>query len=444
MAPGTALKSRGYATEVGRRPFLHLQTLLYIRWIAFAGQLLAVLAVWPNFQTEGQRFLVLIVVAMLPVVNLYLMARRHWRLHNYKTPSDWNAVPWALQQFLFDLMQLALLLSLTGGIENPFALIMLVPVILGATILPRRPMIILLIASGTVMTIFTHFSMPLPWADRSELFLPRHYRFAIWAALMLGMTFSASIVWRISHELRLRQEFLTESQIALERERRISALGSLAAAAAHGLAGPLGTILLIAKRLKDELGGDPDYGEDIVLLGQEARRGRDILTDIAGRIDAPEPMVQTSLEALLREAAQSHGSHDVSIRYGSSPVITVERRLELLLALSNVIGNAIGHAKSLVSIDYRQEGEWINLHICDDGSGFSLEQLKRLEEGRLGDLAVSSVSGESDGGERNGLGIGLFIATTLLHRIGAVIVFGNRVDAAGAEVTIRWKSEGSA
>jgi two-component system sensor histidine kinase RegB len=208
----------------------------------------------------------------------------------------------------------------------------------------------------------------------------------------------------------------------------MSALGSLAAAAAHELGGPLGTITLVARDLDASLAGDPDFGDDIRLLNQEVTRARDILASLAGRAEAEEPFPRLGLPALLHEVAEPFVNARVPVRVKEGAAVPVIRRSpELLHGLSNLIDNAVRHAATCVTLDGLADGSEIMVVVRDDGDGFDPDLLPVLGEPFLGP------SRSRDGGT----GLGVFISTTLLERTGARVVFGNAPEG-GARVEIRW------
>jgi two-component system sensor histidine kinase RegB len=261
--------------------------------------------------------------------------------------------------------------------------------------------------------------------------LPDTYRLGILVAIGLGMIFLTFYAWQVSAEGRRRQAALVATQAALDRETRMGALGSLAAAAAHELGGPLGTITLIARDLKDALGDDPELGQDILLLQQEARRCRDILTGISERAEAEDPFPELAVPVLLREVVDLYEPTRVPVEMrvewgmGGGPII--RRGPEILHGISNIIGNALRHAESRVWVDAGETPSELWVAVTDDGAGFPPDLLPKLGEPFLG----PSVSGSGS------TGLGIFIATTLLERTGGRLQFMNLPEG-GARVELRW------
>lgn len=331
----------------------------------------------------------------------------------------------------FDLLQLVALLHLTGGISNPFALLLLVPVTMSATLLTAAATVFLALMASLLLVFLWKYALPLPWLGPAPSF-PDPYPLAIVIAITLGVCFLSFYAWQMSAETRRRQTALIATQAALERESRMNALGSLAAAAAHELGGPLGTITLIAHDLGAALGDDPDLRGDIELLAQEVQRCRHILAHMARRAEAEEPFPLLPLTVILREALDNFDTHDLRLELnspwqpGEGPL--VRRSAELLHGLANFIGNAIRHAHFYVTIEVGAKDHHLWIRIEDDGDGFPAGLLPNLGEPFLG--PKYSASGST--------GLGIFIATTLLERTGGRISFENKPDEGGARVTIRW------
>jgi len=241
-------------------PGVHVRTITALRWIAVAGQSLTLGVVAAYFDDR---------IPWLPV-GLALLASVLMNLaltFGYRSSAHMTG-PQAALQFAFDLSQLSALLFLTGGVANPFSVLILVPVTISATLLSLRSTIGLSVLAACSLVVLWRWSLPLPWNGAQPL--PEIYRFGVWIALVLAMLFLAAYAWLVTAQARRRQKALVATQTALAREQKLAALGSLAAAAAHELGGPLGTITLIAKDLRDQLGNDPDFGADLSLLNEEA------------------------------------------------------------------------------------------------------------------------------------------------------------------------------
>ena len=395
---------------------------MQLRWAAVAGQFVTLLIVGAGlgFPIHWGPALAAIGASVMLNIGLQWLYRRHERIDSTS----------ALVHLVFDLVQLSVLLFLTGGLANPFALLLLVPVTISATLLSARATTLLVVGALLLLVALWRWAMPLPWND-PPIDIPATYRFGILIAIALGMVFLSIYAWQVSAEARRRQEALVATQSALDRETRMGALGSLAAAAAHELGGPLGTITLIARDLEDSLGNDPDFGADIHLLTQEVRRCRDILAQIAERAEADDPFPVLPLPALLHEVIEpfepTRVPVDIRVAWepGSGPV--VRRSPELLHGLHNLVSNALRHATARVRLEAGESAQDIWVAITDDGAGFGSDLLPRLGEPFLG----PSVS------RAGSTGLGIFIATTLLERTGGRLAFAN-LPQGGARVELRW------
>jgi two-component system sensor histidine kinase RegB len=404
------------------RPGVRVGTLVQLRWAAVVGQLVALLIVGVGLGYPIPWVPAVAAIALSASVNLALK----W-LYRERDRIDGRT---ALVHLGFDLVQLSALLFLTGGLANPFALLLLVPVTISATLLSARATALLVAGALMLLLGLWRWHLPLPWPDHS-MQLPDTYKLGILIAIGLGMLFLSTYAWQVSAEARRRQAALVATQAALERESRMGALGSLAAAAAHELGGPLGTITLIARDLRETMASDPVHGADIQLLDQEAARCRDILMSLSERAEAEDPFPELPLPALLREVVDPYEPTRVPVEIrvawepGSGPV--VRRSPELLHGLSNFLSNALRHARSRVRLEAGETPADLFVRIEDDGGGFDPDLLPRLGEPFLGPSRSQSGS----------TGLGIFIATTLLERTGASLAFQNLPEG-GARVELRW------
>lgn len=405
------------------RPGVQVRTLTRIRWAAITGQLATLAVVGFGLGFPIPWWPVLAAVLATAFLNLGLT----W-LYRARDRLDGASAFWNLA---FDLFQISVLLFLTGGLANPFAIWLLVPVTISATLLSARATALLVAVAIALLTFLWQTALPLPW-EKGGIHLPETYRLGVFMAISLGMVFLAAYAWAISAEARRRQAALIATQAALEREGRMGALGALAAAAAHELGGPLGTMTLIARDLEESLGRDPMFGPDVQLLAQEVKRARDILTGIAERAEAEDPFPELPMPALLREVVEPFEPTRVPVEFlvpwepRGGPV--VRRSPELLHGLGNLVSNALRHASRRVHVESGESPQLLWIAVVDDGPGFPDDLLPRLGEPFLG----PSFSGSGS------TGLGIFIATTLLERTGARLAFSNRPEG-GARVEILWQ-----
>lgn len=413
------MESPSIATAALDRPGVRVRTLATLRWIAIGGQFttLIVVGLYLGYPLPWPSLLAAVGASVVLNIGLVTLYGRGARLQG----------PDLALHLGFDLVQAGVMLFLTGGLVNPFAILLIMPVTIAATLLPARAMLPLGGLAAFVLVMLWFWAKPLPWDGPAPAF-PEIYRIGIGVSLALAIGFLSIYLWLVSAEARDRARALVATEAALTREAKMSALGSLAAAAAHELGGPLGTITLIAHSLQEQLGEDPDFGEDIRLLASEAARSRGILVGIARRAEAEDPFAELGLDVLLHEVASNMKPARVPVHVeadGSLP--TVRRSPELLHGLNNLVANAVRHAGSAVRLRAMVTAGDIAISVIDDGPGFPDDLLPRLGEPDLG----PSKSGSG------GTGLGIFIATTLIERTGGRLVFRNARDG-GAQVDVRW------
>lgn len=414
-------RSRSLVADALERSGVRVQTLVMLRWIAIAGQMatIAVVGFYLHFPLPWAALISAITAAAVLNIGLATLYPRNARLEGRE----------ALLHLMFDMAQAGIMLFLTGGLANPFAVLLVVPITISATLLSARAMLVMMALGLVILVIVAQMPLPLPWRG-APMVIPEVYHLGVFVAIANGMLFIAGYVWLVSAESRRRAQALVATQAALERESRLSALGALAAAAAHELGGPLGTITLIAHELVEQLGNDPDFGDDVRLLEAEAARSRAILVGIARRAEAEDPFPLLTVEVLLHEVV--HGVAParvpIDIDTAAAPELRLRRTPELLHGLSNLVSNAVRHAGSKVELRLEASSGEIRLRICDDGPGFDGDLLPHLGEPYLGPSRSRAGS----------TGLGIFIATTLLERTGAQLEFSN-LSPGGARVDIRWQ-----
>ncbi len=430
-------KFAGYPGSRGR---VRLRTLSNLRWLAIAGQSAALFVVRFGLDYRLPIVKCAIAIALSIILNVALVVRypATHRLTNRE----------ATFYLGYDVLQLAALLYLTGGIQNPFALMFLAPVVIAAATLNLGNTLILAgIALGSVSVISVeHY--PLPWSNNEQLILPELYQGGIWVSLVLGIGFTSIYAWRIASEGARMQAGLAATQLALARENRLAALGALATAAAHELGTPLGTIAIVARELERALPPTSAEAEDVRLLRAEAERCRGILT----RLARPEESVLTGtdrlpLGALLDEIVNEYRGGDVEIRIemeaAAPPEPKVWRVPEVQHGLGNFVANAVDFAQSFVRVRAQWNASELRLWVEDDGPGFAPEILERIGEpyvtSRPGTYALGETElGPSDAfAGQQGMGLGFFIAKTLIEQTGGSVRALN-LETRGACVAIRW------
>jgi two-component system sensor histidine kinase RegB len=413
---------------------VRLDTLTNLRWLAVVGQTAAVLAV--NYGLDFELPLAACAAVIAVSAWLNVAVRLRFRVTQRLDP---DRAAWLLA---FDIGQLTVLLYLTGGLQNPFAFMILGPVLIAATALPPRMTVMLGVFASVCATtlVFVHF--PLPWASDEPLVLPPLYVMGIWLSLLLAISFIGIYAWQIAEEARQLADALTATELVLAREQHLSQLDGLAAAAAHELATPLSTIAVVAKELEHALGPASSHAEDVRLLREQTQRCRDILAKLTElSTQAPgEPFDRTRISVLIEEVIAPHREFGVEIDVVLPPdradEPTAMRNPALLYGLGNLVENAVDFAGSRVEVAVRWSDHQVAITIADDGPGFSPEIMSRIGEPYVTTRGVRSMSTDTD---PIGLGLGFFIAKTLLERSGATLALANRsAPETGAVVRVRW------
>jgi two-component system sensor histidine kinase RegB len=410
------------ATGFGR---ISLRTLVPIRWVAIAGQASTVLIVHYGLGYRLPLLPALGVVAGSVLLNVVLILLRQAAARLGERD--------AALCLGYDILQLAILLYLTGGLQNPFSTLILAPVTVAAAILSRRLVIALSVLAVAAISVLALWHMPLPWRTEPLVF-PPELILGIWVALVLATVFIGGYTWSVAQEARRLRDAVTATQLALAREQRISAVGALAAAAAHELGSPLATIAVVAKELAHDLPEDSPHAEDAALLLSQSERCRRILAELARQPehDGGSPYTRLPISALVETAGALHQHEGVKLIFATAgqpgpeePL--VRRSPEIMHGLNNLIQNAVQFARREVSVTTFWDKAAVTVEIADDGPGFPLHLL-----GRLGEPYISTRAGAADH-----MGLGIFIAQSLLERSGARLVFDNLPEG-GAHVAISW------
>jgi two-component system sensor histidine kinase RegB len=412
-----------------QRRNVRLDTLLRLRWLAVIGQTTAVLVVFYGVDFPLPIWACLAVIALSAWLNIALRLR--FSLTQRLEPAR---AAWLLA---FDIAELAVLLFLTGGLENPFAFLFLAPVLLSATALPPRITVMLggfAIVCATAL-VFVHY--PLPWDPDDPLELPWIYLLGVWLSILLAIGFIGVYAWQITEEGRQIAEALAATELVLAREQHLSQLDGLAAAAAHELGTPLSTITVVVKELERALEAGSPHIDDVRLLREQAQRCRDILSKLT-ELSTGEPFDRIPLSALIEEVVAPHRNFgitiDVALQHDPPPMGA--RNPAVLYGLGNFLENAVDFAQSRVEVIADWSEEDVAVTVSDDGPGFAPEVMDRLGEP---DVRSSKRRRMNAGSENTGLGLGFFIAKTLLERAGASVDFENRsYPDRGAVIRVRW------
>lgn len=413
-----------FLPDAGR---LRRDTLIRLRLIAIVGQ--GVVAATATFALHYDLPFLPVALCLAAALALNIWLRLKYPATHRMTDAQ------AFWVLTFDVVELGALLYLSGGSENPFAALLLAPLMIGASALgPKRVLVLgaitVLVATGLALS-----HMPLPFVPEGRLTLPLSFRVAQWLAILLGVTFIGFFAWRVAYESRLLASALAATEIVLEREQHLGQLDGLAAAAAHELGTPLATIALVARELDRAIPPGSPHAEDIALMRSQVERCRDILSKLTslGSGDAG-PLTTMSVGDLIEETVAPHRAFGVDIEIalmgdGDEPLC--RRNAGLLYGLGNLVENAVDHAASRVRVLAQWDEGAVTIRVEDDGPGFRSDLLPRLGEPYLHRGGRMARAG--------GLGLGLFIARTLLERTGAMIRFANGTGPdRGARVMARW------
>jgi two-component system sensor histidine kinase RegB len=407
---------------------LRLDTLVRLRWLATAGQSLAVTVVHFGLGFTLPFGWCFAVIAASAWLNIALRVRFPLS-HRLREGA-------ATALLAFDIVQLAALLFLTGGLQNPFSILFLAPVMISATALAPKRTLLLGMLAIVLASALNFFHLPLPWAGAERPVLPLYYQAGTWIALVLGIGFTGIYAWRVAKEARDLSDALTATELVLAREQHLSQLDGLAAAAAHELGTPLATIALVARELSRLAPAEGEMAEDITLLREQVERCRGILGKLTSlQDDDAGPLDRLSLSVLIEEAAgpqRPFGTPFTIKMLGEKPEPVCRRNPGMIHGLGNIVDNAVDFASSDVSITAQWDQNHVTLTIADDGPGFPPDVLMRAGEPYLS-------RGSSEGRAGGGLGLGLFIAKTLLERSGAALEFSNLpAPASGASIRMVW------
>lgn len=421
---------------------LRLHTAVRLRWFGVAGQLLTVCYVFFGLGFQFDIGICLALIALTAWLNVFLRMR-------YSTRTRLSTT-FATSLLAYDILQLAGLLYLTGGIENPFVFLIVAPVTVSAATLPPGNTIGLgvLAAGATASLVFVY--RPLPWYTVGGFELPTLYNIGVLASVLAGLVFLGLYVWRLAKEARQMSDALAATEMVLAREQQLHALDGLAAAAAHELGTPLSTIAVVAKELAREAPTDGNFSEDIALLQSQAERCREILKKLTRGPAEPDPLhARISVRELIDEAAAPYRgfSIEIIVSAGSEPDGAASRepvgarRPGVIYGLANLVENAVDFARKRVEITATWSDRDVVITIADDGQGVPPLVLDALGEPYI-TTRPSPRPGHGTDGEPSGMGLGFFIAKTLLERSGATVVLQNREQpATGAIATVSWRRD---
>ncbi len=406
---------------------LDKNTLTILRYIAIFGQLFAINVVYFYLSLPFPLELSYLVIFIGLLTNLYLQ---------FGIKINQLKDLYASIFLVYDLIQLSILLYLTGGIFNPFSFLLIIPAIVSSTFLSMGSTIILGFITTLLLLIISFFHLPLPGEDMNLLHFPNFYKTGIAISILIGLIFLSYFGIRFSGEIKKRSEALNKLQEVISKEYELESLGGQAAAAAHSLGTPLATISVVAKELKKEVGNDKEIAKDIDLLISQTKRCSEILKQISKKqIEEDIFLSSIKFEDLLEEIVISFketSSKEINLMLDADQnKIEIQRTPEIIYGLRNFIGNAIKFSKSTVDISLKSNEELIEIKINDDGPGIPEDIIDKI-----GEPYIKSKSRELS--PNSGLGLGTFLGKNLLERQKAKLLFRRRSGLGGALVIITW------
>src|SRR5665213_1130097 len=413
------------------RRYVRLDTILRLRWLAVLGQLAAIFIVVQGLEFDVDVIPCVTIIGLSALLNLALQIAFN--------PMQRLEPSFAAALLALNIIELAGLLFFTGGLENPFSFLFLAPVLISATALPIRLTIALGALAIVCASALVYFHFPLPWDSDDPLVLPPIYLFGVWLSIAVAIGVTSLYAFQVTEESRQLSDALAATELVLTREQHLTQIDGLAAAAAHELGTPLSTIFLISRELERTIADDSPMAGDLKTLREQAQRCRDILAKITQLSSSGAPFDRMPLSTLIEETVAPHRDFDVAIKVRIAIGVTPEpvgiRNSAILYGVGNILENAVDFARATVEVNASWNKETVEIVISDDGPGIAPDMLKRIGEPYLSRRR----SADEAQSQHGGLGLGVFIARTLLERTGAKVSFANRVfPDHGAVVAIVW------
>ena len=415
--------------RLGENLNLDRKTLIILRWIAIIGQLTAINIVYFYLKLDFPVIIAHLILLFGLSTNLYLQ----FKIKSLQLKDFYASI-----FLIYDLIQLSLLLYLTGGISNPFSILMIIPTIVSSTLLSMGTTIILGILTIMFLFLLTIFHYPLPGIHDDSVTFPKLYLIGYFISIIVGLVFLSYFGVRFSGESKRRSDAVNKLQQVIAKEYELESLGGQAAAAAHSLGTPLATISVVASELKKEIGENHEFSKDVDLLISQTKRCGDILKQISKKqIKEDKFFSKTKLENLLEEIIDSFRETSSKEIYLVSDEdrnkINFQRSPELIYGLRNFVGNAVKFSKSIVEIKIFSNKNFVEIQIIDDGPGFPDDIIEKLGEPYIKSKSSSVIS-------NSGTGLGTFLGKTLLERqLAELSFFNSNGKLGGALVKIRWK-----
>src|SRR3954464_872224 len=413
------------------RRYVRLDTILRLRWLAVLGQLAAIFVVVQGLNFDLPIIPCVTIVSLSALLNLVLQIAFN--------PMQRLEPVYAASLLALNIAELAGLLYFTGGLENPFSFLFRAPVLISPPALPIPLTIALGALAIACAPVLGFFHLPLPWEGDEPLEFPPVYLFGVWLSIVLAIGVTSLYAFQVTEEARKLSDALAATELVLTREQHLTQLDGLAAAAAHELGTPLSTIFLISRELEKTVQDNGQIAGDIKTLREQAQRCRDILAKITQLSSTGAPFDRMPLSTLIEEIVAPHRDFGVTIKVRIAVAGAAEpvgrRNPAILYGVGNILENAVDFARATVEVNAWWNNETVEIVISDDGPGFAPDIIKRIGEPYLSRRRGAEDSEQS----HQGLGLGVFIARTLLERTGAKVTFSNRIfPDHGAVVQIAW------
>ncbi len=408
---------------------LEKNTVVILRWIALIGQLITIYFVHFYIDFDLPLIFCSLTIFFGGLTNIFIQ-------FNFKKNQLSNIESTIL--LFYDVIQLAVLIYLTGGVTNPFIIFLIVPALISSTLLNLASTLFLSIITVMSLVLLTFNYFPLPSEGNLHFHVPEYYIYSIPSALVIALIFLNYFGFRFGYEARRRGNALNRLELVLAKEQELESIGHQAAAAAHSLGTPLSTITVIAKELKKEIGNNKEFEEDVNTILEQAKKCGDILKKISqNQIVDDEYVKNITLQDLLFEITKSFESiteKNLNLNLENAKKrILIKRSAEITYGIRNFVGNAVKFSKKNVNINLVGNNQTTTLQISDDGPGFPDDIYKIIGEPYITTKSKKLKS-------KAGLGLGTFIGKTLLERKKANIEFLKSSDG-GALVEISWNNK---
>ena len=412
---------------------LNKSTYVNLRWIAYSGQLITILIVQFFLQFQFNYLHCIIVICLSILTNIYLQFKvKENQLNNFNSTLYLS----------YDIVQLGFLIFLTGGITNPFIFLIIIPAIFSAQYINIWSSILLVTLTTIILLILTFFYRDLPHPETLHFHAPQYYLYSIPLSIFIGLIFLVYFGIKFGSESRIRKKAYDKMQEIMAKENELLSLGGQAAAAAHSLGTPLSTILLTAKELQKEFGNNNKIDKDLNLLVVQAERCKEILKKLTLNpkikdefINAELSMYDYIFEIVRSYKELSNKKFIINSKEFKNPVNT-HKSSEIIYGLRNFIGNANKFSSKQIEIFLKSNRKNTDIMIRDDGPGFPKDL---IDKDKLGEPYIRSIDDIHI--SKYGLGLGTFIAKTLLEKNFAKIIFRNSSETGGAEVVIKWENK---